>query len=175
MLAVRLNSHQPSAPPGHQTPSPAWWRDAALAERKPTSGARGLCHWAGELTARQAAEPPSRRAAECASASKPSPPRPHRPQGQFETHPAKIHVHTPPCSAFRLHSSPTRTRLLAILSGQNHPVLWTQAQPSDWDRIATALSGSGHSTAKEEHAPSAVALPPTSLHAIVWCVDTPVL
>ena len=69
---------------------------------------RGLCHWAGELTAaRQAAEPPSRRAAECTSARKPSPPRPHRPQGQFKTHPAKWHVHTPPCSAFRLHSPPT--------------------------------------------------------------------
>ena len=68
---------------------------------------RGLCHWAGELTARQAAEPPSRRAAECASARKSSPPRPHRPQGQFETHPAKWHVHTPPCSAFHLLSSPT--------------------------------------------------------------------
>ena len=27
-----------SAPPGHQTPSSAWWRDAAL-ERKSTSGA----------------------------------------------------------------------------------------------------------------------------------------
>ena len=68
---------------------------------------RGLCHWAGELTARQAAEPPSRRAAECTSARKSSPPRPHQPQGQFETHPAKWHVHTPPCSAFPLHSSPT--------------------------------------------------------------------
>ena len=63
---------------------------------------------------------------------------------------------------------------LAIRSGQSHPVSWTQAQPSDWDRIATALSGSGHSTAKEEHAPS-VTLPPTSPHAIVWCGDTPVL
>ena len=70
---------------------------------------RGLCHWAGELTARQAAEPPSRRAAECTSARKSSPPRPHRPQGQFETHPAKWHVHTPPCSAFPLHSSPTHS------------------------------------------------------------------
>ena len=94
-----------SAPPGHQTPSSAWWRDAAL-ERKSTSGA-ALCHWAGELTARQAAEPPSRRAAECTSARKSSPPRPHRPQGQFKMHPAKWHVHTPPCSAFPLHSSPT--------------------------------------------------------------------
>ena len=63
---------------------------------------------------------------------------------------------------------------LAIRSGQSHPVSWTQAQPSDWDRMATALSGSGHSTAKEEHAPS-VTLPPTSPHAIVWCGDTPVL
>ena len=48
---------------------------------------------------------------------------------------------------------------LAIRSGQSHPVSWTQAQPSDWDRIATALSGYGHSTAKEEHVPS-VTLPP---------------
>ena len=63
---------------------------------------------------------------------------------------------------------------LAIRSGQSHPVSWTQAQPSDWDRIATALSGSGHSAAKEEHAPS-VTLPPTSPHAIVWCGDTLVL
>ena len=68
-------------------------------------------------------------------------------------------------------------RRLAIRSGQSHPVSWTQAQPPsdlDLDRIATALSGSGHSAAKEEHAPS-VTLPPTSLHAIVWCGDTPVL
>ena len=63
---------------------------------------------------------------------------------------------------------------LAIRGGQSHPVSWTQAQPSDWDRIATALSGSGHSAAKEEHAPSAT-LPPTSPHAIVWCGETPVL
>ena len=68
---------------------------------------RGLCHWAGELAVRQAAEPPSRRAAECTSARKSSPPRPHRPHGQFETHPAKWHVHTPPCFAFPLLSSPT--------------------------------------------------------------------
>ena len=93
-------------------------------------------------------------------------------KGHFETHPAKWHVHTPLCSTFRLHSPPTRTRL-AIRSGQCHPVSWTQA-PSDWDRIATALSGSGNPAAKEEHAPS-VTLPPTLLHAIVWCVDTPVL
>ena len=63
---------------------------------------------------------------------------------------------------------------LAIRSGQSHPVSWTQSQPSDWDRVATALSGSSNSTAKEEHAPS-VTLPPTSPNAIVWCGDKPVL
>ena len=40
-------------------------------------GVRGLCHWAGELTGRQATEPPSRRAAEPTSARTPIPPRPH--------------------------------------------------------------------------------------------------
>ena len=80
----------------------------------------------------------------------------------------------PYAAVFRLsaslvaHSSCIR---LAIRSGQSHPVSWTQAQPPDLDRIAAALSGSGHSTAKEEHAPS-VTLPPTSPHAIVRCGDT---
>ena len=92
--------------------SPAWASDPQLGlvarcGARAQIHFRGLCHWAGELTARQAAEPPSRRAAECTSARKSSPPRPHRPQGQFETHPAKWHVHTPPCSAFHLLSSPT--------------------------------------------------------------------
>ena len=44
---------------------------------------RGLCHWAGGLTARQAAEPPSRRAAKRANARKLNPPRPRRAQGPF--------------------------------------------------------------------------------------------
>ena len=93
--------------------SPAWASDPQLGlvarcGARAQIHFRGLCHWAGELTARQAAEPPSsRQVAECASARKSNPLRPHRPLGQFETHPAKWHVHTPPCSAFRLHSSPT--------------------------------------------------------------------
>ena len=51
-------------------------------------GVRGFCHWAGELTGRQAAESPSRRAAERASARNSSSPCPHRPQGPFKTCPA---------------------------------------------------------------------------------------
>ena len=133
---------------------------------------RGLCHWAGELTAaRQAAEPPSRRrAAEC------------RVRERQEIEPASFTptprtVRNAPsemaclyAAVFRL-SAPLAAhscKRLVIRSGQSHPVSWTQAQPSDyWDRIATALTGSGHSAAKEEHAPSAT-LPRTSpLHAIV--------
>ena len=63
---------------------------------------------------------------------------------------------------------------LAICSGDSHPVSWTHAQPPDWDRMATGLSGSGHSAATEEPVPS-VTLPRTSPHAIVQCGDTPVL
>ena len=48
----------------------------------------GVCHWASEPTGRQAAESPSRRAAERASARNSSPPRPHRPQGPLKTRPA---------------------------------------------------------------------------------------
>ena len=132
---------------------------------------RALCHWAGELTtdgptSRRAAKSTSRRVherQEIEPASSTPTPRTGRN--------APSEMARPYAAVFRL-SAPlvahSCTRL-AIRSGQSHPVSWTQAQPSDWDRIATALSGSGHSAAKEEHAPS-MTLPPTSLHAIVWCV-----
>ena len=106
----RGNHPAPSGRPPRGGAKVTWFRYSCEYRRysRDDPGDLTICHWAGgELTARQAAEPPSRRAAECASARKSSPPRPHRPQGQFETHPAKWHVHTPPCSAFHLLSSPT--------------------------------------------------------------------
>ena len=60
-LCFEENPGFASAPPGHRTPCSVWSYDAAL-QRKSTI--RGLCHWAGELIARQAAEPHWRRAAE---------------------------------------------------------------------------------------------------------------
>ena len=72
---------------------------------------------------------------------------------------------------------------LAIRSGQSHPGLYTQPHQPGSGRRATALARSGHSaeapprpcaltTTTEEPAPSAT-LPPTSVHIIVWCGDTP--
>ena len=62
---------------------------------------------------------------------------------------------------------------LAIRSGQSHPGLYTQPHQHGSGRRATVLARSDHSAATEEPAPS-VALPPTSVHVIVWCEDTPV-
>ena len=61
---------------------------------------------------------------------------------------------------------------LAIRSGQSHPGLYTQPHQPDSGRRATVLARSDHSTATEEPAPSAT-LPPTSVHGIVRCGDTP--
>ena len=64
---------------------------------------------------------------------------------------------------------------LAIRSGQSHPGLYTQPHQPDSGRRATVLARSDHSAAAEEPAPSVILpLPPTSVHVIVWCGDTPV-
>ena len=63
---------------------------------------------------------------------------------------------------------------LAIRSGQSHPGLYTQPHQPGSGRRATVLARSEHSAATEEPAPS-VTLPPTSVHVIVWCGDTPVV
>ena len=62
---------------------------------------------------------------------------------------------------------------LAIRSGQSHPGLYTQPHQPGGGSRATAFARSGHSAATEEPAPS-LTLPPTSVHVIVWCGDTPV-
>ena len=72
-------------------------------------GVRGFCQWASEPTGRQAAESPSRRAAERASARNSSSPRPHRPQGPLQDAPRECEVRTAPCPGFRLLSSPTHS------------------------------------------------------------------
>ena len=83
----------------------------------------------------------------------------------------------PPCSAFRLLSSLSYSHAWpfgTIRSGQSHPGLYTQPHQPGSGRRVTALARSNHSTATEEPAPS-VTLPPTSVHVIVWCGDTPVV
>ena len=62
----------------------------------------------------------------------------------------------------------------AVSSGQSHPGLYTQPHQPGSGRRVTALARSDHSAATEEPAPS-VTLPPTSVHVIVWCGDTPVV
>ena len=86
---------------------------------------RGLCHWAGELTARQAAEPPSRRAAdrrvrerqEIEPASSTPTPRTVR-NAPSEMACPYAAVLLPPFISSR---RPLCTRL-AICSGDSHPV-----------------------------------------------------
>ena len=61
----------------------------------------------------------------------------------------------------------------AIRSGQSHPGLYTQPHQPGSGRRVTVLARSDHSTATEEPAPFVTLLPPTSMHVIVLCGDTP--
>ena len=132
---------------------------------------RGLCHWGGEPAGHLGADSPNRRATEHASAKRTKPPCPHWLRGLSQTH----HV-----------NAVSRHRRVRLLSSLAHSRAWpfvvakaTQVcrrnrnQPGSGLR-ATALARSDHPTAAGESAPS-VTLPPTSLPAIVWCGDTPVL
>ena len=141
---------------------------------------RGLCHWAGGPAGHLGAESPSRRTA----------PGPQAP-GQ---HARLVHadrtdrsgrgarMRCPGVPPVLCLSPPLGEPLVALLlltrlairSGQSHPGLYTQPHQPGSGRRATALARSDHSTATEEPAPS-VTLPPTSVHVIVWCGDTPVL
>ena len=152
------------------TPGLTWWRDRAV-WRKSTSGA-------------SATGPVSRRATSAPSHRADEPPGPQAPGKQ-----ARL-VHTDrtdrsgrgarmrcPGASVLCLSPPLVALLLArfvIRSGQSHPGLYTQPHQPGCGRRATALARSDHSTATEEPAPS-VTLPPTSVHVIVWCGDTPVL
>ena len=89
--------------------------------------------------------------------------------------PRECGVPTPPCSVFRLLSSPAHSQHLAIRSGQSHPGLHadaTASSPAAVEELANAFARSDDPAASGESAPS-VTLPPASLHAIVWCGDTP--
>ena len=152
------------------TPSLAWWRDRAV-RRKSTSGA-------------SATGPVSRRANSAPSHRADEPPGPQAPGKQ-----ARL-VHTDRtdrsgrgarmrCSgASVLCLSPPLVALLltrlAIRSDQSHPGLYTQPHQPGSGRRVTVLARSGHLAATEEPAPS-MTLPPTSVHIIVWCRDTPVV
>ena len=80
---------------------------------------RGLCHWAGELTAHQAAEPTSRRVTERASARKLSPGLVHTNRKVIINAPSEMSC--PYAAVFRL-SPPLVAHSFAhsICSGQSH-------------------------------------------------------
>ena len=83
-------------------------------------GVWGFCRWAGELTGRQAAESPSRRATERASARNSSSPCPYRPQDRSRRAPR---MRSQDSAVSRLSPSLIAHSLtrLAICSGRNHP------------------------------------------------------
>jgi len=119
--------------------SPAWgsrrWLSFLVRSRTSVQiHFRGLCHWAGELTARQAAEPPSRR------------PTSRRARERQETEPASSTPSTRavlnarsemswPCAAVFHLSSPlvahSAHALPFVQWRQPPPVSWTQAQSPD--------------------------------------------
>ena len=83
-------------------------------------------------------------------------------------------VPVPPCSVFRLLlSSLSYSRTWPFAVAKATPVCTRPHQPG-CGRRASVLARSDHSTATEEPAPSLI-LPPTSVHVIVWCGDTPVV
>ena len=111
-----------SAPPGHQTPSSAWWSDRAL---RRDSGSAGISP-TGPVSRRAAtATPPSHQADEPPSARAPET-EPTSPAPDLTTIPDAPRGYgapTPPCSAFRLLSSPGDSQCFAIRSGQRFPSL----------------------------------------------------
>ena len=154
------------------TPGLAWWRDRAV-RRKSISGA-------------SATGPVSRRATSAPSHRADEPPGPQAPGKQArlvdtdrtDRSGRGARMRCPGFSVLCL--SPPLVALLltrlAIRSGQSqsHPGLHTQPHQPGSGRRVTALARSDHSAATEEPAPS-LALPPTSVHVIVRCGDTPVL
>ena len=74
----------------------------------------------------------------------------------------------------RLLSSPAHSRAWPFVVAKATQVCRRNRNQPGSDLRATALARSDHPTASGESAPS-VTLPPTSLPAIVWCGDTPVL
>ena len=107
--------------------SPAWASPARLGlvvrSRVPTQPHfPGVCHWASEPTGRQAAESPSRRATERASARNSSSPCPHRPQGPFKTCPANAKAEQRRVPAFASSHRPlTHTHTLGHLQWPEPP------------------------------------------------------
>ena len=154
------------------TPGLAWWWDRAV-QRKSISGAS-----ATGLASRRATSAPSHRADD--------PPGPQAPGKQarlVNTNHADrsgrgARIQCPGASVLFLSPPPLvallLTRLAIIRSDQSHPGLYTQPHQPGSGRRATALARSVYSAATEEPAPSGT-LPPTSVHVIVWCRDTPVL
>ena len=134
----------------------------------------GVCHWASEPTGRQAAESPSRRAAERASARNSSPPRPHRPQGPLKPRPANAKSGQRRVPAFASSHRPL-THTLGHLQWPEPPRFAdaTTTSPAPFWR-AIALARSDHPAATGESDPS-VTLPRTSPPAIVWYQQAPII
>ena len=151
------------------SPGLAWWRDRAV-RRKSTSGA-------------SATGPVSRRATSAPSHRADEPPGSQAPGKQ-----ARL-VHTDrtvrsgrgarmrcPGASVLCLSPPLVALLLArlaIRSVQSQSGSYTQPHQRGSGRRVTVLARSDHSAATEEPAPF-VTLPPTSVHVIVCCGDTPV-
>ena len=135
---------------------------------------RGLRHWAG--VSRRATSAPSHRADEPLGPQAPGKQAHLAHTDRTDRSGRGARVRCPGASVLCL--SPPLVALLlarlAIRSGQSHPGLYTQPHQPGSGRRATVLARSVHSTAPEDPAPSAT-LPPTSVHVIVWCGDTPVV
>ena len=94
----------------------------------PVPGSFPLGRWAAdEPPRRRVTEPTSRRARE-RQENEPTSPAPG--PMAIPDAPRECGVPTPPCSAFRLLSSPAHSQRLAICSGQSHPGLQTQPPPA---------------------------------------------
>ena len=158
------------------TPGLPWWRNRAV-RRKFTS--RGLRHWAGEPAGHLGAESsPSRRTAGPASARKTSPPCLSTLIAQVV--PGAVHecdVPVPPCSAFRLLSSLSYShawppfavaKATQVCTRNRTSPVAAEEPPSSRDPITRPLR-------RSPRHPRLSLRPPTSVHLIVWCGDTPVV
>ena len=166
-----------SAPPGHQIHSSAWWSDRAP-RRDSGSGV-----FFTRPVSRQAATPPSHRAGEPPSAQAPGKRAHHlatSPAPDPTAIPDTVRMRCPDAAVFRL-SPPLVARPLTTPGHSQwpEPPGFADATTATSPGAVEELSPSRDPTtrplrAADESAPS-VTLPPTSLHAIVWCGDTPVL
>ena len=136
---------------------------------------RGLRHWAGEPAGHLGAESPSRRTAGPASARKTSPPCPHGSHGSFLARCANA-MSRCLCALPVASSRRSLTCTLGHSQWPKPPRFVHATAPARWRLLKshTALARSDHSAATEEPAPP-VTLPPTSVHVIVWCGNTPVV